>query len=343
MCIRDSYGTERAQALWDMAEDAKSLVRRLVGEHKIACDLRDGIVYAAHKRHYVAEYHAQALHDERTYGYEALRSLDAAQIRTLLGTEAYFGGVLDSGAAHLHPLKYAFGLARAAVAAGALLHGKSRVLAVEPGTPARVRTEAGEVRARYVVLACNGYGGGLFPEVGARVMPINNFIVATEPLGRERAESLIRDRLAVADSRFVVNYYRLSADDRLIFGGGETYGYRFPKDITALVRPRLESVYPQLRGVRINYSWGGTLAITANRVPAFQRPAPMVLSAAGYSGHGVALATLAGETVANAIRGTAERFDLIAEIAPPRFPGGGVLRAPLLALAMSWYALRDRL
>jgi gamma-glutamylputrescine oxidase len=238
----------------------------------------------------------------------------------------------------LNPLDYALGLARAAAAAGVRVFEESRV--EEVGPP--VRTATGSVRARFVLLACNGYVGGLAPAVSARVMPINNFIVATAPLGPERARALIPSGAAVADSRFVVNYFRLSADHRLLFGGGETYGWRFPADIAALVRPRMLGVFPQLADVPVDFAWGGTLAITVNRMPAFQRLAPNVLSASGYSGHGVAMATLAGKLMAEAVQGTASRFDLLAALPQPAFPGGAALRWPLLVLAMSWYALRDR-
>ena len=219
----------------------------------------------------------------------------------------------------------------------------SRVTAIAPGDPARVCTAAGEVRARFVILATNGYLGDLAPAVAARVMPINNFVIATEPIGPERAAALIRDNRAVADSRFVVNYFRLTPDHRLLFGGGESYGWRFPADIASVVRPRMLAIFPQLRDARITHAWGGTLAITVNRLPAFQRLGPNILSAAGYSGHGIALAVLAGRAMAEAVRGTAARFDLIAGLPQPRFPGGAALRHPLLVLAMTWYALRDRL
>jgi gamma-glutamylputrescine oxidase len=279
----------------------------------------------------------------RDYGYAEAEPLDRAGVTALLGTEAYHGGYLDRGAAHLHPLAYALGLAKAAAAAGVRIHETSRVTRITPGDPARVETGAGAVRARFVLLAANGYLGGLAPEVAARVMPINNYIVATEPLGAEAARALIRDNRAVADSRFVVNYFRLTPDHRLLFGGGESYGWRFPPDIAALVRPRMLAIFPQLAEARITHAWGGTLAITVNRMPAFQRLAPNMLSAAGYSGHGVALATLAGRAMAEAVRGMAARFDLLADLPQPRFPGGTALRRPLLVLAMSWYALRDRL
>lgn len=332
-------GTGPAHTLWDLAEEAKALVRGLVARHGIDCDLRDGIVAAAHKPAYVAAYHAAAEKLARDYGYDLTQPLDAGAIGDLLGTDAYFGGSIDRGAAHLQPLAYALGLARAAVGAGVRIHETSRVTAIGSGDRPEVRTAEGAVRARFVVLATNGYVGDLVPAVAARVMPINNFIVATAPL-----ETLpLAEPVAVADSRFVVNYYRISADRRLLFGGGESYGWRFPRDIRARVRPRLAAIYPELGDVALDYAWGGTLAITENRMPAFQRLAPTVLSAAGYSGQGVATATLAGKLIAEAVAGTAARFDVFARIPQRAFPGGTVLRWPLLVLAMSWYALRDRL
>ena len=194
-----------------------------------------------------------------------------------------------------------------------------------------------------MVLGCNGYLGGLNGKVAARVMPINNFIVATEPLGEDRAQSLIRNNYAVADSKFVVNYFRLSEDNRMLFGGGESYGYAFPKDIAAKARGPMTQIYAQLKDVRIDYAWGGTLGITMNRMPHFARLGANVLSCSGYSGHGVAMATLGGKLAADAIAGQAEKFDTLADVPTHRFPGGATLRTPLLALAMVWYSLRDKL
>lgn len=337
--LEATVGVARAHALWRLAAEARALVSELVARHAIDCDLRPGVLYANHRRSHVAESAAYAERLARDYGYDAITPLDARETAEALGTGAYFGGVLDRGAAHLHPLNFALGLARAAGAAGVRIHEASRVTRIGPP----VSVARGEVRARYVLLACNGYVGDLAPAVAARVMPINNFIVATEPLAPELAEPLMRGGIAAADSRFVVNYWRMTRDRRMIFGGGESYGYRFPRDIAALVAPRMRALYPSLRDTPISHAWGGTLAVTRNRMPAFQRLGPNAFSAAGYSGHGVALATLAGKLMAEAVRGTAERFDLLADILPPPFPGGGLLRAPLLALAMTWYALRDRL
>ncbi|MGB1214366.1 MAG: NAD(P)/FAD-dependent oxidoreductase, partial [Pikeienuella sp.] len=242
-----------------------------------------------------------------------------------------------------HPLKYALGLAHAAEAAGATIYELSEVTAVTKGAKPHVATALGEVSANHVIFACNGYLGDIAPAVAARVMPINNYILATEPLEPALAQRLIANNAAVADSKFVINYYRLSADNRLLFGGRESYGYRFPADIKAFVRKAMLDIYPQLSETGIDYGWGGTLAITMNRLPHLTRVSPNMLSASGYSGHGVAMATFCGMLAADAVRGQADRFDAMAAIPTPRFPGGSRLRSPLLALAMAWYALRDRL
>jgi gamma-glutamylputrescine oxidase len=241
----------------------------------------------------------------------------------------------------LHPLNYALGMAAAAAKAGARLHELSEVHHIKHGAKPVVQTAHGRVVCDQVILAGNGYLGGLNRQVAAKVMPINNFIIATEPLG-DRAKDILSQPIAVADSKFVVNYWRLSEDNRLLFGGGESYGYRFPDILKTVSKPMLE-VYPQLKNTRIDYAWGGTLAITMNRMPCFARPAPNVLSASGYSGHGVAMATLAGKILAEATAAQTERFDLMASLPQPRFPGGAGLRWPLLVTAMTWYAMRDRL
>jgi gamma-glutamylputrescine oxidase len=338
--LEKTMGRDRARALWDMAEEAKALVKALVARHAIDCDLQPGIVYAAHKPAFVGEYHAYAERLARDYGYDRIVPLDRAGVATALGTDVYHGGLHYRDSAHLHPLNYALGLARAAAAAGVRIFERSRVVSRDD---LGVVTDGGSVAARFVLYACNGYHCDIEPGITARIMPINNFIVATEPLGADRARALMPGRVAAADSRFVVNYWRLSHDHRLLFGGGETYGWRFPDDIAALVRRPLARTYPQFADIALDYAWGGTLAITVNRMPAFQRLAPNVLSASGYSGHGVAIATLAGKLMAEAVAGQAGRFDVFATLPQPRFPGGAALRWPLLVLAMSWYALRDRL
>lgn len=334
--LEAALGKEQARALWHLGEEAKATVRDLIERHAIACDPRPGIALVAHKRSFVSAYHAYAEKLARDYGYAEIESLDAARTADLLGTERFFGGYLDRGAFHLHPLNYALGLARAAAAAGVVIHERSRVTSIGNG---RAETAHGAARARHVILATNGYGGRLAPRVAERVMPINNFIVATEPL----AHRPVPGDVAAASSRFVVDYWWQTPDGRLLFGGGESYGYRFPRDIAAKVRPALARAYPHLAQARIEYAWGGTLGITMNRLPSFQRIGGGLYAASGYSGHGVGMATLAGKLIAEAVAGTAERFDIMAAIPQRRFPGGAALRWPLLVLAMSWYALRDRI
>ncbi len=335
-------GSGEAGKLWALAEDAKALVKGLIARHGIKCDLRPGIAETGWSTAQVRELQHHAAHLQDSYGYDQIEMLDRDACHKVCPSPAYKGGFLDWGAAHLHPLNYALGLAQAAVAAGVRIYEQTHVHHIEERQAVLVRTDRGRVKADYLVLACNGYLGGLNRKVAARVMPINNFIAATEPLGNAAAQVLAQD-VAVADSKFVINYFRLSADKRLLFGGGESYGYRFPRDIAALVRKPMVQVFPHLRDVRIDYAWGGTLGITMKRMPYLARPGANILSASGYSGHGVGTATHAGQLMALAIRGQTDGFDTMARVPAPVFPGGAALRSPMLIMAMSWYAIRDRL
>ncbi|WP_299850084.1 FAD-binding oxidoreductase [uncultured Roseovarius sp.] len=335
-------GQDDATKLWELAEDAKDLVKSLVARHKIDCHLKPGIAHACFSAREVAEEHEYAEHLQIRYGYDQIEALDHDQLQAICPSPAYVGGTLDMGAGHLHPLSYALGLARATATAGVRIFENSEVHDIQPGAKAVVRTNHGQVEADHVILACNGYLGGLNRKVAARVMPINNFIAATEPLGDEATKVLARD-VAIADTKFVINYFRLSHDKRLLFGGGESYGYKFPSDIAATVRKPMQQIFPHLADVRIDYAWGGTLGITMKRMPYLARLAPNVLSASGYSGHGVGTATHAGQLMAQAIAGQTDGFDTMARIPTNSFPGGTMMRSPLLVLAMTWYAMRDRL
>jgi gamma-glutamylputrescine oxidase len=339
--LEKTVGRENAHRLWDLAEEAKALVKSLIRDHHMPVTFHPGIAHACWSDAEVRDAHAYAEKLHRDYGYTHLEPLDRHGIRRLIGSPVYKGGAIDRDAGHLHPLNYALGLAAAAAKAGVRIHEGSEVHRVEPGPKPVVRTASGHVDCDHVILAGNGYLGQLNMAVAAKVMPINNFILATEPLG-ERAKDILSEPVAVDDTKFVVNYWRLSEDNRLLFGGGESYGYRFPDIIKTVSKPMLE-VYPQLKGTRIDYAWGGTLAITLNRMPCFTRPAQNVFSASGYSGQGVAMATLAGKLLSEAVAAQSERFDLMASLPQPRFPGGVALRSPLLVLAMTWYAMRDRL
>lgn len=339
--LEATVGREDARRLWDLAEEAKAMVRGLIADHEMPVRYYPGVAHACWTAAEARESQSYAEKLRRDYDYDQVETLTRDQMARLIPSGVFAGGEVDRGAGHVHPLNYAIGLAQAALAAGVVIHERSEVTKVDQGAKPVIHTAAGRVTCDHLILACNGYLGGLVPQVSARVMPINNFIVATEPLG-DRASQVLAEPIAVADTKFVVNYWRLSEDNRLLFGGGESYGYRFPDIIKTVRKPMLE-VYPALHDVRIDHAWGGTLAITMTRNPCFLRVTPNILSASGYSGHGVALATLAGRLLAEAVAGQAERFDLMARLPTPRFPGGAALRWPMLVLAMTWYSMRDRL
>ena len=336
-------GLERARQLWQLGLEAVDLVCRLINEHGIDCELKQGNLHVASKRADIAALPGEVEHLRKVYGYDGIRYIDRAELAGMTSARGFGGATLDSGARHLHPLNFALGLARAALDAGAQLHESSRVLSYREGDKVLVKTARGEVEADYLVLGCNGYLDKLEPRAAGRIMPINNYMLATEPLPEDLARRLIRDDTSMSDSQFVINYWKLSADNRLLFGGGESYTRRFPADIKGFVRKYMLRIYPELADTRIDYGWGGTLAITLKRMPDFGRLGPNVFYAHGFSGHGVPTATQAGELLAEVISGTAERFDVMASVPAPRFPGGTLLRWPGLVAGMLFYSLRDRL
>jgi gamma-glutamylputrescine oxidase len=254
----------------------------------------------------------------------------------------YAGGLLDQGGGHIHPLAYARALAHQAEAAGATIHELSEVTEVRDGRHVVLKTREGQVTAAHAIIAGNGYLPDILPGVNAKVMPINSFIAATEPLP-DRWQDILAEDICVADAKFVVNYYRFTEDKRFLFGGRESYGIGFPADISTALVARMEALFPQLKGVGISHVWGGSLGITMTRLPHVARVGTGILSGAGFSGHGVALSGMAGRVMAEAVLGQEEGLATFETLPVPRFPGGSTLRAPLLTLAMTWYALRDRL
>jgi len=337
------FGLDRSREFWQFAEDAKQTIRDRVAKHDINCDLQYGQLEGVHKKSYLGL--AQQISDvlAERYDYPHARSLSRDETRALVATDNYLEGLWDEKAMTIHPLNYALGLARAAREAGVRIFEHSRVVQYTRSDPATIRTATGSVKASFIVLGCNGYLGKLEPRVAAKIMPINNFILTTAPLDEDRANALIPGRYGIHDTRFVVNYYRMSADRRLIFGGGENYRARFPKDVAAFVRPKMLNLFPQLEDVAVDYAWGGTLSVTVKRLPHVGRLAPNLFFAQGYSGHGVSIANFAGKIIAEAIGGTASRFDVFASLPTQTFPGGTFLRFPGMVLGMLYYSLKDRL
>ena len=341
--LEELFGYERSRALWDIAEAAKAEIRDRVARHDIDCDLQYGQIEGVHKESYIGSSATYADALAERYDYPHVRALSRDEVRSMVATDTFHEGLHDSQAMSIHPLNYALGLARAASAAGVRIYEQSRVTGYTRTEPATVTTEGGSIEARFIVLGCNGYLGKLEKRVAGRIMPINNFMIATEPLGESAARALITDRNCVHDTRFVVNYFRTSADHRLLFGGGENYRPGFPRNISAFVRPYMLELFPQLADARIDYAWGGTLSVTVKRFPQVGRLEPNLFFAHGYSGHGISIANIAGKIIAEAIAGTAERFDVMAGIKALPFPGGTLLRYPGMVLGMLYYSLKDRL
>lgn len=344
--LEEHLGRDDAHHLWRLAEEAKALVRSLIERHAIPCDWRSGLIETVHKRRLVPSEMAYVEKLKRDYDYAPVEWLDRDGVAAAIGTDVYFGGRRDRGAGHLDPLKFALGLARAASTAGARIFEATAVTRVAGNATtgfSLVTANGPEIRADIVILAGNGYLDGIDEETESRVMPIDNYILATAPFGAGMAGGIIAGGEAVSDTRFVVYYFRPSPDGRLIFGGGETYSLRPPADLTSMVRRHLARIYPRLADVQVDYAWGGTLAITLKRLPFIRMLRPGVYVAAGYSGQGVALAPFAGKVLAEAIAGDPVRLDRFAALPAPRFPGGKLLRHPALIAGMTWYALRDRL
>lgn len=335
------FGRARAKTLFELALDARTLTVERIAKHNIQCDLHvNGHLTLAAKPADLSWMNAEAEALADVMEYPHVRVLSAADAREKVTADGFHGAFFDECGGQLHPLNYALGLADAARDAGVRLHENSRVVRVESTEGVIAHTESGVVRARYGVLACDALLEGLEPRIAGRIMPVANYIATTAPLGDPQA--LIKDHLAVSDSRFVVNYFRMTEDGRLLFGGGERYTPDAPQDMAAFVRGHMTGMFPQLRDVKIDHAWGGLVSITMSRLPQIGRLGDLFL-AHGYSGQGVLIPALSGKVLVEAMAGTAERFDVLAAIAPPAFPGGALLRSPLYVLGMLWYALRDRL
>ena len=341
--IERFVGREAGRMMWQVTAEGLDLVRERVARHAIDCDLSWGQLHVAIKERQRRELEAECRLLTTEYGYPSVRFLERTEVEELLATRRYCAAMHDANSGHCHPLRYVRGLASAAEQAGVTIFESSRVTRLERGPVAALVTPAGRIRARFVALAGNTYLEGLVPELQRKIMAVGTYIVATEPLGRARAEALIRDNLAVADVNFVLDYFRLSADHRLLFGGRVSYSGLDPLGTERATRARMLKVFPQLADARVDYAWGGYVDITVNRAPHFGRLDSNIYYLQGFSGHGMALTGIAGKLIAEAIAGQSERFDLFGRIPHMDFPGGLALRRPALVLGMLWYRLRDLL
>ena len=339
--ILSEFGPERARAIYNVAADAVASVNARVAKHGIVCDLKSGHLEAAYK-----PAHYDAMHREldvlnHSFGHTTCEIVPPSEMAKHIDGGDYHGGVYERAGGHFHPLNYALGLAEAALAAGVQIFEQSRVITLSDDARVTARTATGNVSAASAIVGADGWTGDILPSLASYTVPIMNYNIATVPLGN-LANLLLPSGAAVADSRFVLNYFRLSADGRMIFGGGEKYTTRPPRDIAAFVRKHMVQVFPALANVPIDYAWGGAVSVSMNRLPHFGQQGN-IWFAHGFSGHGALMTTLAGELMVEAMRGTMERFDVMAGFPHPRFPGGRRFAKPLATLGLLWYALRDRL
>ncbi len=341
--IEERYGAESARLLGSMMFEGAEIIRSRISRYAIDCDYRPGGIFAALNN---KQFHAlieQKRNWER-YGNTQLELLDADRLRQEVASDRYVGALLDHSGGHIHPLNLALGEAEAIRLQGGRIFEQSAVTNIRHGEPALISTANGQVKARFVIVAGNAYlGDKLEPRLAKRSMPCGTQVVTTEPLAPEIAQALIPQNYCVEDCNYLLDYYRITADHRLLYGGGVVYGARDPDDIDNLIRPKLLKTFPQLKGVRIDYRWTGNFLLTLSRMPQFGRLENNVYYMQGYSGHGVTCTHLAGKLIAELMRGDAERFDAFAKLPHLPFFGGRNLQIPFTAIGAAYYTLRDRI
>ena len=339
--LATQLGKADAKRLWDISVEGIELTRDLIDRHRIDCDLAWGHMHVGIKPRQRDELKEWQREQEDDYGYRKLQFLERSEVAQRIASKRYVAGLYDSGAGHLHPLRFTIGLGQAAIAAGVRLHENSRVVAIDRGPTVTIRTEGGSVRAKYVALCANIGHNDLSRTLARKTIGIASYMVATKPLGEARAAALLRDNIAVADINWIIDYYRRSPDHRLLFGGRVSYSGIDPLGTARATRQRMLNVFPQLADAEIEYAWGGIIDISMSRAPNFGRLDPNIYYLQGFSGHGMVLTSIAGKIIAESIAGQAERFDIFAKLRHHDFPGGRLFRRPTLVMAMTWIRLRD--
>jgi gamma-glutamylputrescine oxidase len=340
--IERTVGPKQAQLLGQMAFEGGRIIRERIAKYDIQCDLKDGGVFAANTPKHMKHLESQKKLWER-YGHTQLELLDAKRIREVVDTDNYVGGMLDMSGGHIHPLNLALGEAAAVESLGGIIYEQSPAVRVERGANPVVHTPQGRVKAKFVVVAGNAYLGNLLPELASKSMPCGTQVITTEPLSDELAKSLLPQDYCVEDCNYLLDYYRLSGDKRLIFGGGVVYGARDPANIEAIIRPKMLKTFPQLKNVKIDFAWTGNFLLTLSRLPQVGRLGDNIYYSQGCSGHGVTYTHLAGKLLAETLRGQVERFDAFASLPHYPFPGGRLFQVPFSAMGAWYYSLRDKL
>lgn len=338
--FESKIGFDGAKKMWEISQIAKTHLQSLLDDYSIKADFEKGLVFAAHNKRMLDWLYDDAAHLANQYEYDEIDALDLSQTQSALSTNAYCGAIIDKGAGRIHPLKLLYGMTRAAIDEGAKITEHCPITKIQEHQGFIVlKTASREFKAKKLLICGDGYLHGIEPKIEAKVMPIGSFVIATEQLD----EGLLKDCVGAMDTKFVVNYFQRTADNRLLFGGGEKYTPNWPENITQFVKTNLLKIYPQLENAKIDFAWGGALGITPTRLPYIDKVSANIYTAGGYSGQGVLLAPFFGDILARAVLGEAEKFEFLSRLPVPDFPGGRILRFPLLTAAMTYYSILDKL
>ncbi|NVJ97608.1 MAG: FAD-binding oxidoreductase [Alphaproteobacteria bacterium] len=341
--IQKVFGRDNARAAWEMGVECVDIIDEWISKYDIDCDMKWGYFDAAMKQREMDEL-AESMETLKSFGYKPeQRMVGADEVKNYVGSDRYIGGLTNMGWGHCHVLNLVRGEARAAEKLGAKIFEDARVSKIEYGDKVTIDMDTCRITADILVLGGNAYLGKLVPKLASRILPTGSYIVTTEPLEESVAKEILPANFAVCDQRWALDYFRLTADNRLLFGGLATYSGRHPRDIIGAIMPNVLKVFPQLKGVKIDHAWGGYMGIGLNRIPQLGRLAPNVYFAQAYSGHGVAPTHMSARLIAEAISGQMERFDVMAKIKHPPFPGGQMFKAPIQAVGMAYYRLKDAL
>jgi len=341
--LEKKIGKRGTQIAYQMGIECRDLVLERIKKYSIDCDLRFGFLDVAMNQGDIEDFHEWIEEKEKNNYPHKMEFIPQDRLHKHIGSERYIAGVVNYGNGHLHPINLCIGEARAVSEQGGMIFEQSRVNKIEHGKYPRLFTEQGVIHAKKVIIAGNAYLGNTEPKLAGAVIPAGSYIIATEPLSESLANELLPTNMAVCDQRVGLDYFRLSADRRMLFGGLCNYSGRDPKSITGVLKPKMNRAFPQLIDKKVDYEWGGYLGISINRIPQMGRIKNNTYYAQGYSGHGLCPAHIAGNVIADAIAGDTERFDVFDKVKHLRVPGGKWFANPVLALGMMWFRLKELL
>ena len=333
------------QQMWLLGAKSADLVRERISEFSIECDLKDGFIDVATNRKHMDDLIDRCAEWKQCGYHHQLELVDEIHVKKYVNSDAYVGGLIDTGSGHIHPLNLCLGEAKAALELGVQIYENTNAVEIKKGSPAKVLTENGSIEADYIVIAANAYIGSLNKKLRRMVMPAASCIIATEPLSDELVAKLMPSDMAVCDQNTILDYYRLSADKRMLFGGRFNYSGKIPSDdrIKVEIKKRMVSVFPELAETKVDYAWSGNVAVSLKKIPQLGRLDDNIFYSQGYSGHGVAPTHMAAKVIADAVNGEDEILNLLSSVKHIQLPGGKWFSSPATAIGMMYYQLMDKI